>query len=125
MEEVWELGAIPSPGARHPGEASTSGLSVVRWAEGAQWAKEASEIGLGPATWNSLQVRTTGAGFVIWGHGGGGRWSWGWAEGEVAVAQPTRLRATSVWMSCLAVKHRWLGAQQLWVGMPLCHELAL
>ena len=72
MEEVWELGAIPSPGARHPGEASTSGLSVVRWAEGAQWAKEAGEIGLGPATWNSLQVRTTGAGFVIWGHGGGG-----------------------------------------------------
>ena len=125
MEEVWELGAIPSPGARHPGEASTSGLSVVRWAEGAQWAKEAGEIGLGPATWNSLQVRTTGAGFVIWGHGGGGRWSGGWAECEVAVAPPQRHRATSVWMACLAGKHGWLGAQQLWVGMPLCHALAL
>lgn len=67
-------GSLVQSQALEPGTLGRPARQVCLWSDGQrepQWAKEACEIGLGPATWNSLQVRTTGAGFVIWGHGGG------------------------------------------------------
>lgn len=57
-----------------------------------QWAlseaRQARELGWGLATWSFLQVRTPGAGFVIWGHSHPHE---GMAEGKVAATQSLQL----------------------------------
>lgn len=93
--ELRRSGSLAGSPGLESGTLGRLACPVCLWSAGQrepQWAlseaRKARELGWGLAPWSFLQVRASGAGFVIWGHS---RTHEGMAEGKVAANQPLRL----------------------------------